>query len=58
MLEQKKKVGRKGVSKEVAQEMLALSNQNYTLESIGKKFNLNKSSVSRTIQRLKDGKYD
>ena len=58
MLEQKIKRGRKGSTKEKAQNFLDLNNQGYTLESIGRTYNLHHSNVSRAIRKLKNGGYD
>lgn len=59
MLEQKKKRGPKGkITKEMAEEMLRLNQQGYTMESIGKQFNCTQPNVSRCIQRLKAGGYN
>ncbi len=59
VLEKKKKPGVKPtVTKEMAQKMQELSYQGYNSTSIGKLFNVDQSTVSRSIKKLREGKFN
>jgi len=59
MLEKKKKTGPKPrVTREMALQMKKLNDQGYTQASIGKMFGVADTTVSLTLRKLKDGKYN